>query len=170
MNALLPTLGVAGLVTAYVALAALLLGLNLHSAWSWPLKSGANLLVVALCWVTYTSWPALLGWPVEEDVPELFYLHAALVEEPDRIYFWGTDIERGLGRTVPRAFAVRYTPTLHDRVDKATRKLRKGLPVIGQIVPSEVRPEGPESLEDVRVRESDITFVDAPQSLVPEKN
>ena len=147
----------------------LLLGLNLHSSWHWTVRTVANLAVVALCWVTYQSWPALLGWPTERDVPELFYLHGVLVEEPDRIYLWGTDLEAGLGRTVPRAFSLRYDPTLHDRVDKATRKLRKGLPVIGQVNPS-ASIEADESLEQVQAADVDITFIDAPQALVPGKN
>ena len=170
MNTLLPNLGIVGLIIAYVALAALLLGLNLHSSWHWTVKSIANVAVVALCWVTYQSWPTLLGWPTERDVPELFYLHGVLVEEPDRIYLWGTDLERGLGRTVPRSFSLDYTPTLHDRADKATRKLRKGLPVIGQVVPSNASVEDGETLEPARAGETDITFIDAPQSLVPGKN
>lgn len=133
-------------------------------------KGAANLAVVALCWVTYQSWPTLLGWPTERDVPALFYLHGALVEEPDRIYLWGTDLELGLGRTVPRSFALDYTPGLHDRVDKATRKLRKGLPVIGQVTPSTASVEESDSLEQVQPNDTDITFIDAPQALVPGKN
>ena len=152
-----------------MALAALLLGLNLHSSWGWMVKSAANLAIVALCWVTYQSWPTLLGWPTTRDVPKTFFLHGVLVEEPDRIYLWGTDLERGLGRTVPRAFALGYTATLHDRVDKASRKLRKGLPVIGQITPSGAPADDVDSLERIGVTETDITFVDAPQSLVPGK-
>ena len=130
----------------------------------------SNLAVVALCWVTYQSWPTLLGWPTERDVPELFYLHGALVEEPERIYLWGTDLGRGLGRTVPRSFALLYSPDLHDRVDKATRKLRKGLPVIGQVTPPAAAPQSTDSLEQVQANEVEITFVDAPRSLVPGKN
>ena len=152
-----------------MALAALLLGLNLYSSWGWAVKSAANLAIVALCWVTYQSWPTLLGWPTTRDVPSLFYLHGVLVEEPDRIYLWGTDLERGLGRTVPRSFALDYTATLHDRVDKANRKLRKGLPVIGQVAPSGAAAAEADSIEQIGVTETDITFIDAPQSLVPDK-
>ena len=147
-----------------------LLGLNLYSSWSWIVKGAVNLAVVALCWVTYQSWPALLGWPTERDVPALFYLHGVLVEEPDRIYLWGSDLEPGLGRTVPRAFSLDYTPELHDRVDKATRKLRKGLPVIGQVNPAAAVAADADTLEQVRANDTDITFIDAPQSLVPGKN
>ena len=165
----LPTLDVAALVVAYVALAALVVGLNLHSAWHWVLKAGATVALACLCWVTWSSWPALLGWPAERDVPGTFYLHAANIDEPRFIYLWGSDLSAGLGRTVPRSFAVPYDKVLHDRVLKATRKLRKGLPVVGQVELAEVDPDRAASLERVRAV-SDITFVDAPQALVPGKN
>ncbi len=165
----LPTLDVAALVVAYVALAALLTGLNLHSAWHWIVKAGATVALAALCWVTWASWPALLGWPAERDVPRTFYLHAANIDEPRFIYLWGSDLEGGLGRTVPRSFAVPYDKVLHDRVTKATRKLRKGLPVVGQVKLTEVSADRAVSLERVNAV-SDITFVDAPQALVPDKN
>lgn len=163
-----PTLGVGALAAAYIALAAVVLGLNLHSAWHWSVKAASTLGIAALCWVTWSSWPTLLGWPTERDVPARFYLHAATVDEPYRIYLWGTDLAHGLGRTVPRAFALPYDKVLHERVDKATRKLRKGLPVIGRAVPANVAPERTDSLESTDAV-SDITFVDAPQSLVPGK-
>ena len=165
----LPTLDVAALTLAYVALAAAVVGLALYASWPWAVKAAATLALAALGWVTWASWPDLLGWPTEQDVPRTFYLHAAQIDEPRFIYLWGSDLEGGLGRTLPRSFAVRYDKTLHDRVDKATRKLRKGLPVIGKVVPTDVSPERAASLERVRVV-SDIEFVDAPQALVPGKN
>jgi len=165
----LPRLDVVALVIAYTVLAAVVLGLNLHSRWHWLVKSLSTVAVVTLCWIAYNSWPALLGWPTEHDVPERFYLHAATVEEPDFVYLWGVDLSLGLARTVPRSFAVPYTRTLHDRVDKATRKLRKGLPVIGQVAPSTASIDELGALERSEAI-SEITFIDAPQSLVPGKN
>ena len=168
MNAL-PSLDVAALTLAYAALAAAVAGLALHATWHWAVKAATTLALALLGWVTWSSWPDLLGWPTEQDVPRTFYLHAANVDEPRFIYLWGSDLEGGLGRTVPRSFAVPYDKVLHDRVDKATRKLRKGLPVIGQVVLANAPPDRAESLERARVI-SDIEFVDAPQALVPGKN
>jgi len=168
----LPRADVASLVLAYTALAAVVLGLNLHSRWPWPVKAMTTVSLVALCWVTGVSWPGLLGWPAARAVPERFHLHAALIDEPRQVYLWGTDLSLGLERTVPRSFAVPYTRTLHDRVDKATRKLRKGLPVIGQTSPSSpigTATDEPGTLE-LTDASRDITFIDAPQSLVPDKN
>ena len=169
-NSLLPTLDTTGLIVAYVIIAALLLGLNLHSNWNWLIKSTVNIIVVVFLWVTYQSWPGILGWPTERDLPEKFYLHAINIDEPDRIYLWGADIDSGLNRTVPRSYSLPYTKQLHDRVDKAGRKLRKGLPVIGQVV-NLVSPSSELStLEQVQTRDIDVEFIDAPQGLVPDKN
>ena len=66
----LPRADVASLVLAYTALAAVVLGLNLHSRWPWPVKAMTTVSLVALCWVTGVSWPGLLGWPAARAVPE----------------------------------------------------------------------------------------------------
>ncbi len=166
----LPRLDVIGLIVAYLIVAALLLSLNLHSNWSWRIKAMMNVIVIAFIVVTYQSWPGLLGWPTSRDLPRQFYLHAANIDEPHRIYLWGTDLENGLGRTIPRSFALPYSTKLHDNVDKATRKLRKGLPVIGQASPPDATDADLSLLEQTRTSDADIVFVDAPDALVPGKN
>ena len=169
-DSILPTLDSTGLIVAYVILGGLLLSLNLFSSWNWFVKSVMNLLVVGFFVVTYHSWPGILGWPTERDLPNQFYLHAVNIDEPHRIYLWGTDIELGLGRTVPRSYGLPYTPKLHDNVDKAVRKLRKGLPVIGQVKQSTGNVEIAENLEQASTADTDIVFIDAPQALIPGKN
>lgn len=148
----------------------LLLGLNLHSSWHWSVKTLCNLVVVGFFWVVYNSWPGVQGWPTERDLPKQFFLHAVNVAEPDSIYLWGTEFTQGLGQTAPRAYRLPYTPALHDKVDKATRKLRKGLPVIGQITPTVGADADLNNIEQTQVSDSNIVFVDAPQSLIPGKN
>lgn len=169
-DSILPTLETTGLIVGYVILGALLLSLNLFSSWNWFVKSVMNFLTVAFFVVTYHSWPGILGWPTERDLPNQFYLHAVIVEEPDRIYLWGTDIELGLGQTIPRSYGLAYTAKLHDKVDKAVRKLKKGLPVIGQVLQSTANVENAENLEQASTSDTDIKFIDAPQSLIPGKN
>lgn len=166
----LPTLDSTGLIIAYVVIGAALLSLNLFSSWNWFVKTAMNIIVVMFFVVTYHSWPGLLGWPTERDLPKQFYLHAVNIDEPYKIYLWGTDIERGLGRTVPRSYSVPYAAKLHDKVDKATRKLRKGLPVIGQINNVPVNDQELTTLEQTQTTDTDIIFIDAPQGLVPRKN
>ena len=69
--------------------------------------------------------------------------------------------------TVPRAYGLPYSAKLHDKVNKAGRKLRKGLPVIGQLAPTE--PPGVVNGEQANVVGNDLVFVDAPQALIPGK-
>ncbi len=117
--------------------------------------------------ITYHSYSAILGWPTSREVPNQFYLHAIQVVEPERIYLWGTDLDRGMGRTVPRAYGLPYSAKLHDKVNKASRKLRKGLPVIGQVAQAEA--PGAATGEQVNVVSDELIFVDAPQALIPGK-
>lgn len=170
VQSLVPQLDVNALIVAYVIVAVLLLSLNLYSSWNWFVKSMMNLVVVAFLVITYHSWPGILGWPTDRDLPSQFYLHAVNVDEPRRIYLWGTDLDRGLGTTVPRAYSLRYSAKLHDTVDKASRKLRKGLPVIGQVVTKAPTQADNASLEQVQANDADIEFIDAPQALIPGKN
>jgi len=100
----------------------------------------------------------------------LVYLHAINIDEPNRIYLWGADIDQGLGRTVPRSYSLPYSTELHDSVDKAGRKLRKGLPVIGQVVNNAATNDQITSLDQVQTADTDIVFIDAPQGLIPGKN
>jgi len=148
----------------------LLLALNLNAAWHWLAKTTVNLLVAGFFFITYHSWPGILGWPTEHDLPQRFYLHAVNIDEPHRIYLWGTDLDRGFRQTVPRAFSVPYTPRLHDKVDKASRKLRKSLPVIAQVGTTTAGGNEITSLDQAQTADIHIDFVDAPQNLIPGKN
>lgn len=150
-------------------MAAILLAMNLYANWHWVIKVLTNAIVVALLFVTYHSYPGILGWPTDRTLPKQFYLHAVNVDEPTTIYLWGTDLDRGLGRTVPRSYALAYTAKLHDQVNKASRKLRKGLPVIGQAAVKTGTPSAVSEGEQTDVADSDIVFVDAPQALIPGK-
>ncbi len=158
------------MIIAYIALATLLLGFNLYSYWSWTVKTLTNVVMVIFFWVIYHSWPGVLGWPTARDLPPQFYLHAVNVDEPERIYLWGTELQQGMAQTEPRAYSLPYSPALHDKVDKASRKLRKGLPVIGQISNSLSTNTDLGSLEQSQITDQQIVFVDAPQGLIPGKN
>ena len=157
------------MTAAYVLIVVLLLSLNFYSNWHWVVKAAATTLAVCFFVITYHSYAAILGWPTYREVPRQFYLHAVQVVEPEKIYLWGTDLDRGMGSTVPRAYGLVYTPKLHDKVNKASRKLRKGLPVIGQVAKSETLSRDLIRGEQVNIAGDDLVFVDAPQALVPGK-
>ncbi len=133
-------------------------------------KSIANIVMVLFFAVVYHSWPGLLGWPTDRDLPAQFYLHAVNVAEPDRIYLWGTEFRQGLAQTRPRAYSLPYTPALHDEVNKASRTLKKGLPVIAQITSASATITQTTILEQIRDNERQIEFIDAPQGLIPGKD
>ena len=128
------------------------------------------MVLVGFFWVVYSAWPGVQGWPTERDLPDQFFLHAVNVAEPHSIYLWGTEFTQGLGQTEPRAYRLAYTPALHDKVDKATRKLRKGLPVIGQISSNPGANLDLSNVEQTQINDANIEFVDAPDSLIPGKN
>jgi len=165
----LPLLESNALVVAYVIVCVLLLSLNFYSRWHWAVKTVVSTLVVGFFVVTYHSYSAILGWPTSREIPNQFYLHAVQVVEPEKIYLWGTDLDRGMGQTVPRSYGLPYTAKLHDKVNKASRKLRKGLPVIGQIEQSDGATRDLVEGEQINVSGDDLIFVDAPQALVPGK-
>lgn len=121
-------------------------------------------------WGVYNAWPGIQGWPSNRDLPKQFFLHAVNIDEPSNIYLWGTEFTQGLGQTKPRAYRLPYSPALHDKVDKATRKLRKGLPVIGQVAETTGANEELNDLQQTQISDANINFIDAPHSLVPGKN
>lgn len=165
----MPTFEFGAIIASYVVIAVLLLGLNLYSRWSWWIKVLTNIVVAAFFWVSYHSIPELLGWPTRQDIPKRFYLHAANIDEPNKIYLWGTDLDRGLGVTRPRSFELDYDKSLHQRVDKATRKLRKGLPVIGETGTAAAISQEMNRTDETATSHSDIHFIDAPEALIPGK-
>lgn len=166
----IPSLDINALILAYIAIAVLLLGLNLHSGWHWGIKTLCNVVIVSFFWVVYHSWPGVQGWPTSRDLPEQFYLHAVNIDEPTNIYLWGTEFKQGFEHNAPRSYRLAYSPALHDKVDKATRKLRKGLPVIGQITPTAAASAELTELDQTQISDSNIQFIDAPRSLIPGKN
>ena len=53
------TLGITGIIAAYILLALLLLSINLYSKWSWHIKAATIVLTSAFYIITYLSLPAL---------------------------------------------------------------------------------------------------------------
>ena len=118
--------------------------------------------------MTYASFPQLLGWPTAYELPERIYLIGIDVAEPDYIYLWARDLDQGLGLTTPRAYRLPYSKALHRDAEEAGRKLRKRLPVIGEIDTQ----EGGRAVEDggaTAAKTPRVKFVDAPEGLVPLK-
>jgi hypothetical protein len=136
---------VVGLVASYVALATLLLSLNLKSAWRWPVKAAAIGVMAAFFVVAFVALQAMLGWPTEALLPARFELHAALIEEPDRkgrsagaIYLWLSPRPGdGASAGPPRAYALPYSRALHEATERAQAGLQDGKPIDGESRPGD---------------------------------
>lgn len=171
------TLGISGLVAAFILLALLLLSINLYSRWSWPVKAGTIILTTLFYAVTYLSLPPLLGWPIENDLPEKFRLIAAHVQQPDKltkdggaIYLWVTDVRNLVAHAPPRAYRFPYSGLMHEVVINAMAKLQKGVPQLGEFR----EPENPDMgliREPARLGQvsAPVRFYDVPDPLYPDK-
>lgn len=187
-------LGTSGLVAAYVVVAMLLLVLNLNARWSWVVKALAIVAVSALYVVTYYSLPPLLGWPTSQQLPKRFNLLAVYVQEPEKtsgrtgeILLWAADMAAGPRGADPRAYRVPFTPALHQKVEEAGNKIRKGLPQLGELreekIPEHATPatasQGAQKQASAPGKPADsahggqdsvvIEFYDLPDPLFPEK-
>jgi hypothetical protein len=128
------TLPLAGIVASYVALAVLLLSLNLASLWHWGIKAAAVAIISAFFGVSYLSIAGMIGWPSEAQMPEYFQLHWATVVEPDKlngipgsIYLWVEALdETNVPAGTPRAFRVPYSRELADRIGRAKERIEQG--------------------------------------------
>ena len=128
------TLPLIGVGLSYVAVAVLLLSLNLASRWHWGVKAAAIAITTAFFGISYASIAGLIGWPSETRVPEHFQLDWATVVEPDKltgssgsIYLWleGLD-ENNMPVGIPRAFRVPYSRDLADRIGHAKERIEQG--------------------------------------------
>jgi hypothetical protein len=128
------TLPLAGIVASYVAIAVLLLSLNLASLWHWGIKAAAVAITTVFFGVSYLSTAGLIGWPSEARLPERFQLHWATVAEPDKlsripgsIYLWVEALdENNIPAGMPRAFRVPYSRELADRIGHAKERIEQG--------------------------------------------
>lgn len=171
------TLGIIGLVAAYVLVALLLLSINLYSNWSWKVKAGSIIVTTLLYVVTYLSFPPLLGWPTGESPPERFRLVAADVVQPDKatgaegmVYLWLKDLDDLSGRTRPRSFELPYSTELHEIVLKAKSKMNKGMPQLGEFKePLDPNIREVDRLSRFGQQSVEIDFYDIPDPLIPDK-
>lgn len=170
-------LGWGGLTAAFVVVAALLVSLNIHSRWPWWVKGAAILVTSWLYIVTYLSWPALIGWPTRDPLPDRFRLLAVHIQEPSkltgaegRIFMWATDMDAPTD-SPPRSHDVPYSAELHQRVAEAGAKLRKNIPQLGETETLDSgRPD--QEVKDAAhygQKSVKIEFFDMPDPLFPEK-
>lgn len=170
------TLGIAGLVTAYVLIALLLLSINLYSNWSWKVKAGTIVITTIFYVISYISFPPLLGWPTTQQPPERFKLLAAHVEQPDKasdeegaIYLWINQIDDLTAHGAPRAYKMPYSDLMHEAVIKANAKLKKDIPQLGELNEEGSMQVDVQDSSRAGVADAPIVFYDLPDPLFPEK-
>ncbi len=170
------TLGVSGLIAAYILTAVLLLSINLYSNWSWKVKAGTIIITSLFYIITYISYPELLGWPTPDNPPERSRLIATHVEQPDKItgaegsiYIWITRIDNLASSNPPRAFRLEYSNDLHEKIVNVNSKLDKN---IAQLVEFEDHDNVIDELRDAPrsgQKSVNIKFYDLPDPMFPDK-
>ena len=170
------TLGIAGLVAAYVLLAILLLSVNLYSTWSWQVKVVAVVVTSLFYLVSYFSFPPLLGWPTAQALPERFRLIAAEAYQPDKktgeegaVYLWAKKIKDLTAHTTPRAYVLPYSNPLHEKIINAQIKIKRGIPQLGEYEKGIMMIPTNFSSKETGQQSLDIQFYDLPDPLFPEK-
>lgn len=170
------TLGLTGLVAAYVLLALLLLSINLYSTWSWPVKAATIVITSLFYLIAYFSIPPMLGWPTSAELPQKFKLNAIHVVQPDKltnedgiIYLWLTEIDDLEAVGTPRSHELPYSDPLYKAVNKARIKMKKGIEQLGEVKKPE---EGAVKIDregKTTQVSSPIKFYDLPDPIFPEK-
>ena len=162
------SLGVDGLLVAYVIVALLLLWLNLYSRWPWQIKAGSIVTMTVAYFVLYNSLPLLQGWPTEEGIPKKFRLLAVHIHEPNAvtghaggIFFWGIDMQPGTDSR-PRAYHLPVTPQFKAIFQSAKGKLRENIPQVGEIEDEEAPFGAPKTRLETGQKSLKIKIKDAP--------
>lgn len=169
------TLGIFGLITAYILLAVLLLSVNLYSKWSWQVKTITIIITSTFYIVSYFSFPPLLGWPTKQTLPSHFQLLAAEVHQPNKltgekgtVYVWLKEIEDITRNILPRSYMLPYSNSLHEEIIKAQAKINRGIPQLGEY-DKDILKQARLNSSETGQKSLDIQFYDLPDPLFPEK-
>lgn len=135
-------LAVAGLVAAYVALAVLLLSLNLTSLWRWWIKAGGIIVTTLFFVVTWRAIPWLVGWPTTQVLPARFNVVWTVTAEPDRktsnpgaIYVWAQELDaNNVPMSRPRSYQLPYSDALARQIATVQEKRQNGQEVMGKLL------------------------------------
>jgi hypothetical protein len=177
-------------VLAYVAIAVLLLSMNLTSQWRWWIKATAILVTGGFFIGSYFAVISVLGWASPDTPPARFALLATRVVEPDRItgtagviYLWLEDIdENNIPSGKPRGYSISYTEDFANAVSQAQDLLANGENVEGAITPRTLDDQSePNAIQpsDVNGRqmgtpfqptEHDLVFNNMPPVELPDKS
>jgi hypothetical protein len=122
------------LTLAYVAVAALLLNLNLATRYRVGVKAAAIVMVSLLYVGAWQGIRGLMGWPTPDLMPEKFRVLWITIEEPDKgeglpgsIYYWARALdEAGLPGGAPRAYSVPWSEEEAESAQAALERMEEG--------------------------------------------
>ncbi len=176
------------LLFSYVAVAALLLNLNVAVRAPLVVKAGAIVLVSACYVFVWFGLRDMQGWPTEDDMPERFRLQWVLVEEPDKVtgapgevFFWVRHLDADDRPDIaPRAYRLPFSEALAEQAEEVLEKLQGGETLNGYITRQPMDPDetpddaaqsgdrGQQSLagDEARLR---IEFREVPRPSLPAK-
>ena len=130
------------LVAANVVVLALLMLILIFSHLHWTPKYLLIIIVSTSYWVAYQGWDRSQGWPSNNQAPEKFLLHGAVIEEPNKekgvtgtIYLWLNDLTKNQPSEHPRAYILPYSKRLHKASQEALRQMRNGELQLGTVQP-----------------------------------
>ena len=128
------------LVSAYVAVTAILLCFCFFSKFSNSLKTVVVLIMASFYFITWLGYKQVLGWPTAEEIPEEFRLIWIAIDEPDKmtkdqggIYLWVKSLDhicKPFGK--PRAYNLVWNAENHKRAQTALAKLKDGTRLNGR--------------------------------------
>jgi hypothetical protein len=168
----MPVGTIASIVFAYVAIAVLLLSLNLFSLWRWWVKASAMVISGLFFVGSYFAITGVLGMPTRAEPPERFTLVATLIVEPNAvagssgaIYLWLETLdENNIPSGLPISYELGYSDALADTVDQAQERLDSGQDVEGSLRKSNVTPKS-EVLVGNQSQSGGSAFDDLPEAL-----
>jgi hypothetical protein len=137
----MPISAILAIIVAYVAIAALLLSLNIFSLWRWWVKASAIVISGLFFIVSYFAVTSLLGFPTLANIPERFSLVATRTVEPNKaigdsgaIYLWVEELnDKNVPSGLPISHRLAYTNELADTVGEAQKRLNAGESVEGSL-------------------------------------
>jgi len=142
-----------GITLGFILIASLILWYIIGSKGHWVSKAAIILLSLYFCLSVGLSLSELMGWPTTEKLPSKFFLHWAVVEEPDPktgdkggVYIWTKPLDPTRdrdqswqdyllsfydGESQPRAHKLPYSRELHEQAQSALGMIMQGQSVGG---------------------------------------
>jgi len=122
------------LTLAYVAVAVLLLNMNLATRHGRFLKAAVIVVVSLFYFGAWHGYRGLVGWPSPDPLPETFRVLWISIEDPDKIgdepgaiYYWVRELDAaGLASGPPRAFVVPWDEEDAEAAQAALDQMEEG--------------------------------------------